>query len=192
MQRRLTVFDPLIDTAAIGPTGVGQAGPMGPSGPTGASGIAGGIGATGATGVTGGVGGLGATGATGAAGGVGGLGATGATGVAGGVGGLGATGATGVAGGVGPQIATGILSTSQVAQLLQNHTMTGGGTVTIKNVGGTVRARWDTRILAVPLMGHVTATYYDIICPASGAALGAGTVNSDGISLGQNAASSGG
>ena len=66
--------------------------------------------------------------------------------------------------------------------------MTGGGTVTIKNAGGTVRVRWDTRILALPLMGYTTATYYDIACPAAGATLGVGTVDADGISLGQNAA----
>ena len=64
--------------------------------------------------------------------------------------------------------------------------MTGGGTVTIKNVGGTIRVRWDTRILALPLMGHTTATYYVIECPADGATLGAGTVNADGINLGTN------
>ena len=64
--------------------------------------------------------------------------------------------------------------------------MTGGGTVTIKNVGGTIRARWDTRILALPLMGHTTSSFYVIDCPADGATLGAGTVNADGINLGTN------
>ena len=62
--------------------------------------------------------------------------------------------------------------------------MTGGGIVTIKNVGGTIRVRWGTRILALPLMGHATATYYEITCPAAGATLGAGTVDADGISVG--------
>ena len=64
--------------------------------------------------------------------------------------------------------------------------MTGGGTVTIRNVGGAIRVRWDTRILALPLMGHTTATYYVIECPADGTTLGAGTVNADGINLGTN------
>ena len=57
--------------------------------------------------------------------------------------------------------------------------------MTIKNVGGAIRVRWDTRILALPLMGHATASYYEIVCPADGATLGAGTVNADGINLGQ-------
>ena len=61
--------------------------------------------------------------------------------------------------------------------------------MTIKNVGGAIRVRWDTRILLLPLMGHATATYYDITCPAAGATLGAGTVDADGISVGQNVTS---
>ena len=64
--------------------------------------------------------------------------------------------------------------------------MSGGGTVKIKNVGGAIRVRWDTRLLALPLMGHTTATHYVIECPADGATLGAGTVNAGGISLGTN------
>ena len=67
--------------------------------------------------------------------------------------------------------------------------MTGGGTVTIKNVGGTIRVRWDTRILALPLMGHASSPFYVIECPAAGAALGAGTVDADGINIGTNDAS---
>ena len=35
-------------------------------------------------------------------------------------------------------------------------------------------------------MGHATATYYLIECPASGATLGAGSVDADGINLGTN------
>ena len=64
--------------------------------------------------------------------------------------------------------------------------MTGGGTVTVKNVGGTIRVRWDTRILALPLMGHAASTVYVIDCPAAGATLGAGSVDADGINLGTN------
>ena len=64
--------------------------------------------------------------------------------------------------------------------------MTGGGTVTIKNVGGVIRVRWDTRILVLSLMGHTTSTFYVIDCPASGATLGAGSVDTDGINLGTN------
>ena len=67
--------------------------------------------------------------------------------------------------------------------------MTGGGTVTIKNVGGTIRVRWDTRILALPLMGHASSPFYVIECPAAGATLGAGTVDADGINIGTNDAS---
>jgi hypothetical protein len=37
-------------------------------------------------------------------------------------------------------------------------------------------------------MGHATATFYVIDCPADGATLGAGTVNADGINLGTNTA----
>ena len=68
--------------------------------------------------------------------------------------------------------------------------MTDGGTVTIKNVGGTIRVRWDTRILALPLMGHTTSPFYVIDCPAAGATLGAGTVDADGINLGTNSTGS--
>ena len=64
--------------------------------------------------------------------------------------------------------------------------MTGGGTVTIRNVGGTIRVRWDTRIIVLPLMGHTTSPFYVIDCSADGATLGAGTVNADGINLGTN------
>ena len=64
--------------------------------------------------------------------------------------------------------------------------MTGGGTVTIKNVGGAIRVRWDTRILALPLMGQATSTVYVIDCPAAGTTLGAGSVDADGINLGTN------
>ena len=64
--------------------------------------------------------------------------------------------------------------------------------MTITSVGGTIRVRWDTRVVALPLMGHATASYYEIACPADGATLGAGTVNADGINLGQNLALAGG
>ena len=35
-------------------------------------------------------------------------------------------------------------------------------------------------------MGHATATYYEITCPAAGATLGTGSVDADGINLGTN------
>ena len=59
----------------------------------------------------------------------------------------------------------------------------------IKNVGGAVRVRWNTRILALPLMGHASSPFYVVECPAAGAALGAGSVDADGINIGTNDAS---
>ena len=64
--------------------------------------------------------------------------------------------------------------------------MTGGGTVTIRTVAGAIRVRWETRILALPRMGHTTSPLYVIDCPADGATLGASAVNADGINLGTN------
>ena len=142
MQKRLNVFDPLVDEAIIGATDPSIIGATGPSGPTGPiSTIPGPQGATGPTSAIPGPQGAtgpastvpGPQGATGPASTI--PGPQGATGPASTV--PGPQGATGPASTVpGPQGATGVLSTSQVAQLLQNHTITGGGTVTIRNVGG--------------------------------------------------------
>ena len=38
----------------------------------------------------------------------------------------------------------------------------------MKVVSNTIRIRWDTRMLALPLMGKAGITHYNIECPASG------------------------
>ena len=56
----------------------------------------------------------------------------------------------------------------------------------VKVVGGQVKIRWDTRVVATPLMGKATAQLYDIACPTSGT-IGTGqTADADGIPLGAN------
>ena len=64
--------------------------------------------------------------------------------------------------------------------------MSGGGTLTVKVVSNQVKIRWDTRVIATPLMGKATSSLYDIVCPTSGT-IGTGqTADADGIPLGAN------
>ena len=78
-----------------------------------------------------------------------------------------------------------MLSTAELTFLHQNFTIAGGGTVTVRNVGGTgVYIRWFTRVLVTPLCDKASANYYNIECPTTGT-IGTGQVNtSDGVSLG--------
>jgi hypothetical protein len=78
-----------------------------------------------------------------------------------------------------------VLSTTELTFLHQNFTIAGGGTFTVRNVGGTgVYIRWSTRVLVTPVCGKASANYYELICPTSGT-IGTGQVNtSDGIFLG--------
>ena len=67
-----------------------------------------------------------------------------------------------------------------------NTSLAGGGTVAVRVVSSTVRIRWDTRMLALPLMGKAGVTYYNIECPASGT-IGTGQfIDADGIPMGPN------
>ena len=80
-----------------------------------------------------------------------------------------------------------MFSTAQLTHFAQNFSLSGGGTVTVKVVSNVIRIRWDTRVLALPLMGKAGITYYNIDCPANNVVIGSGqTVNSDGIPLGNN------
>ena len=64
--------------------------------------------------------------------------------------------------------------------------MSGRGTLTVKVVSNQVKIRWDTRVIATPLMGKATSSLYDIVCPTSGT-IGTGqTADADGIPLGAN------
>ena len=67
-----------------------------------------------------------------------------------------------------------------------NFSLSGGGTVTVKVVSNTVRIRWDTRVLALPLMGKAGSTNYNIECPASGTTGTGQIIDADGIPMGAN------
>ena len=67
-----------------------------------------------------------------------------------------------------------------------NFSLSGGGTLTVKVVSNTVRIRWDTRVLALPLMGKAGSTNYNIDCPASGTTGTGQIIDADGIPMGAN------
>ena len=68
-----------------------------------------------------------------------------------------------------------------------NFSLSGGGTVTVKVVSNTVRIRWDTRVLALPLMGKAGIAHYNIDCPARGDIGAWLIIDADGIPLGAHA-----
>ena len=115
-------------------------------------------------------------------------------------GGVGATGASGPVSTIpGPQGATGpvstmpgptgpsgVFSTAELTHHHMNFSLSGGGTLTVKVVSNTVRIRWDTRVLALPLMGKAGSTNYNIDCPASGTTGTGQIIDADGIPMGAN------
>ena len=79
------------------------------------------------------------------------------------------------------------LPPTELTLLHQNFTLSGGGTLTVKNVSGLIYIRWSNRMLATPLCGKASSTYYEVTCPPSTTAGTIGTghpFNADGISLG--------
>ena len=79
-----------------------------------------------------------------------------------------------------------MLSTAELTYLHQNFTLSGGATVTVRTVSTTVYIRWATRMLATPLCGKATNSFYEITCPVTGT-IGTGqTATTDGIPLGTN------
>ena len=79
-----------------------------------------------------------------------------------------------------------MFSTAQLTYHHMNFSLSGGGTVTVKVVSNTVRIRWDTRVLALPLMGKAGSTNYNIDCPASGTTGTGQIIDADGIPMGAN------
>ena len=80
-----------------------------------------------------------------------------------------------------------MLSTAELTFLHQDFTIAGGGTFTVRNVGGTgVYIRWSTRVLVTPICGKASANYYELICPTSGtiSTVQVTTSDGDGIFIG--------
>jgi hypothetical protein len=86
----------------------------------------------------------------------------------------------------GPTGPSGVFSTAQLTYHHMNFSLSGGGTVTVKVVSNTVRIRWDTRMLALPLMGKAGVTNYNIDCPASGTTGTGQIIDANGIPMGAN------
>ena len=65
-----------------------------------------------------------------------------------------------------------MLSTAQLAHIIQNFTITGGGRLTVKNTdgvnGGTTYIRWSDRLVCGQVFRSTVSTFYEIYCPANG------------------------
>ena len=79
----------------------------------------------------------------------------------------GSPGTNGINGTNGTNGVDGVSSTAQLTQLYQNFTLSGGGTLTIKNVSGSIRLRWDYRVTCYPVKAGASHTNYDITCPTN-------------------------